>query len=232
MTQEGNQPSESASESAESILNSLHPLPIDMDCLNCGYNLRGLYGNPIRCPECFQESPRVVPEALNHECEHRHPARDEVILNDLVSRGTLVAVALAFPLVFGLGAAVIQRGWVFWFMPTMSRVAVPVSTVGFLLLWIKCRGIEGWFIAFCHYLPVATVSIAINIILIGSVVISTTILLEQAGCGFILMVMLVVGVLFKNPMVGLNELARNQLRPIAARIFLHELEQENTQSKN
>jgi len=28
------------------------PLALDLYCLNCGYNLRGLAGDPRRCPEC------------------------------------------------------------------------------------------------------------------------------------------------------------------------------------
>jgi len=32
--------------------NNPAPEDIDLYCLNCGYNLRGLSGDPIRCPEC------------------------------------------------------------------------------------------------------------------------------------------------------------------------------------
>ena len=30
---------------------------VDLYCLHCGYNLRGLSGDPRRCPECGQFSP-------------------------------------------------------------------------------------------------------------------------------------------------------------------------------
>lgn len=32
-------------------------LNLDLYCLGCGYNLRGLAGDPVRCPECFFENP-------------------------------------------------------------------------------------------------------------------------------------------------------------------------------
>lgn len=32
------------------------PLDIDLYCMRCGYNLRGLAGDPIRCPECAQQN--------------------------------------------------------------------------------------------------------------------------------------------------------------------------------
>ncbi|MCG3127888.1 MAG: hypothetical protein CHACPFDD_02761 [Phycisphaerae bacterium] len=30
---------------------------LDLYCLRCGYNLRGLAGDPVRCPECFFANP-------------------------------------------------------------------------------------------------------------------------------------------------------------------------------
>jgi hypothetical protein len=29
----------------------------DLYCLKCGYNLRGLSGDPVRCPECGYDNP-------------------------------------------------------------------------------------------------------------------------------------------------------------------------------
>ena len=34
------------------------PIEIDLYCLKCGYNLRGLSGDPVRCPECGCHSSR------------------------------------------------------------------------------------------------------------------------------------------------------------------------------
>lgn len=43
---------------------------IDIYCLNCGYNLRGLSGDPRRCPECFFMNPMgdaILPASLISE---------------------------------------------------------------------------------------------------------------------------------------------------------------------
>lgn len=219
-----NQPGDSNDESAEIILDPALPLSIDMNCLNCGYNLRGLFGNPIRCPECFHHSPRLAPESLLPDNVPHAPARDEVILGDLVSRGSIVAVALAFPLVFGLGLSIIEGGWALWLIPTVAKAAGVVGPVGFWLFSSRCRGVDGWFAALCRYLVIAVVSISINIVLIGLVSIGAGILFRDISCAFITLSVLLFGVFFINPMVSLNSIARDQLRPIAERILLSELE--------
>ncbi len=42
-------------------------LEVDLPCLKCGYNLRGLAGDPVTCPECGLVNPlglRKIPEAV------------------------------------------------------------------------------------------------------------------------------------------------------------------------
>jgi hypothetical protein len=36
------------------------PVEEDLYCLSCGYNVRGLTGNPVRCPECGDENERAA----------------------------------------------------------------------------------------------------------------------------------------------------------------------------
>jgi hypothetical protein len=43
------------------------PTDVDLYCLHCGYNLRGLSGDPRRCPECGNMNPlglEALPESL------------------------------------------------------------------------------------------------------------------------------------------------------------------------
>lgn len=42
-------------------------IDVDLYCMHCGYNLRGLSGDPVRCPECGKHNERgelVVPAAM------------------------------------------------------------------------------------------------------------------------------------------------------------------------
>jgi hypothetical protein len=36
----------------------------DSRCMQCGYNLRGLFGDPVRCPECGHANGRAELQAL------------------------------------------------------------------------------------------------------------------------------------------------------------------------
>lgn len=45
-------------ERAPAPIASGEAVAIDLYCLTCGYNLRGLAGDPVRCPECGNSNPR------------------------------------------------------------------------------------------------------------------------------------------------------------------------------
>lgn len=226
MTSRGDELELQPGESAELILDPELPLPLDLSCLNCGYNLRGLYGNPIRCPECFHFSPRLVPESLLPAGETKSPSREDVILKDLVTRGSLPAVALALFLLPACVLLLLEGGWPVWLMPPLSWCAGVVGLSGLVLFWRRCRGVEGWCIAFCRYLFVASISVLINAFLIGALAIGAAILFESGPIAFILLGFLICGVFFANPMVGLNKFASNQLRATAGRVLLREIERE------
>lgn len=54
---------------SEEIPNS-GPRDFDVYCLECGYNLRGLSGDPVRCPECGYDNPMgdlEIPAAIIRE---------------------------------------------------------------------------------------------------------------------------------------------------------------------
>jgi hypothetical protein len=69
------------------------PLDIDLHCLHCGYNLRGLPGDPVRCPECFHENARAdllcPPAEVQRRVRKMHRYADFCVLV-----GFLIVIAL------------------------------------------------------------------------------------------------------------------------------------------
>jgi hypothetical protein len=122
-------------------------LDIDLFCLNCGYNLRGLSGDPIRCPECFHESIRAdllcPPREVQRRVRKMHRCADccvlvaSLIVLSLVSAaaarqlGCLACGAVALPIIWALSAVAFktashsQPGWL--------RVLARISAYG--VLW-------------------------------------------------------------------------------------------------
>src|SRR5436190_17701296 len=52
-------------------------------CLHCGYNLRGLAGDPVRCPECFHNNPRnqiIGPAVMTRRLRELQGAGDAFVL--------------------------------------------------------------------------------------------------------------------------------------------------------
>lgn len=69
----------------------------DLFCLSCGYNLRGLSGDPIRCPECFRHNRlrdlRVPPKEVTRMAK-------KMLHRANLSNYGLYAMAAAIPVVF------------------------------------------------------------------------------------------------------------------------------------
>ncbi len=80
-----------------------HSLEIDPCCLGCGYNLRGLSGDPVRCPECAYENP-VGDIELPAEVVRRQLQRMET-----APLLCIIALIIGIPGVVGMGALVVQR---------------------------------------------------------------------------------------------------------------------------
>lgn len=88
----------------------------DIPCLNCGYNLRGLSGDPRRCPECGVLNPIgdvAVPERLIG----KQLKRLETL--PAVCAGTCIAAVVGFPI-------------------AQSSVPCCVSLLICPLLWLVC----------------------------------------------------------------------------------------------
>lgn len=70
-------------------------------CVNCGYNLRGLHGDPVTCPECGFVSPRKKPRELKARVARR-----------VATVGSPLTLAIACCLCFVWGGAVIAMGFI------------------------------------------------------------------------------------------------------------------------
>lgn len=125
------------------------PLQFDICCLGCGYNLRGLSGGTVRCPECAQlnvvENTAQIPESLIVQ---------RLQYSEAAPLTCVAAVLFALPWQF-----------MFWLMfvqalygglgrnATHELLACPgVPAFGPLLIWgaavlsfrTECQGQPGW----------------------------------------------------------------------------------------
>lgn len=118
------------------------PADVDIYCLHCGYNLRGLSGDPRRCPECGNMNPLgkgTIPEP--------------VVAAELQSMGQSIE-RYAMPWCLG---GILFAGWGL-VQASLTRNAgsyvVIAATSGIVVLglWLlfirafrsSCRGREGW----------------------------------------------------------------------------------------
>ncbi|MCK6484824.1 MAG: hypothetical protein HUU22_08215 [Phycisphaerae bacterium] len=99
----------------------LEPIARDTVCLRCGYNLRGLSGDPVRCPECGSLNPRDDVRV-----------RDEEISRELLAMETWPAACVGATLLFlamtGLSVALWIAG-----MEFRPFVIAALATIG---LWV------------------------------------------------------------------------------------------------
>lgn len=122
---------------------SSHPIDRDLYCLICGYNLRGLKGDPVRCPECGAvNSPggAYVPTRFISQQVRRMERDIEQMLFALL--GGLVFQALFWLWVWAEGGLLVAPGF----------VCVGIPAFGGLALWgagcararAYCGGRAGW----------------------------------------------------------------------------------------
>lgn len=137
------------------------PIEIDLYCLQCGYNLRGLSGDPARCPECgFSNSIEIaeIPAALIRRQLRR-----------MESAPALAAAAFMILLCFGI--SIVITLWVDF--NNVSNV-ISCEFIPFLLIafvWFvtldayrgSCSAQSGWLTAICRYHVCALVMLAATI---------------------------------------------------------------------
>jgi hypothetical protein len=115
------------------------PMDFDARCLRCSYRLRGLAGDPIRCPECFLANSRA-------ELLRRHS--DGARLDRLRGAGDAFLLSLL---------ALVVGPWLWWRSGPLPA-ALPVLGVGAVLAHQAlevCRRVmpehEGWRPLFYRY---------------------------------------------------------------------------------
>lgn len=119
---------------------STNPLDFDVACLSCGYNLRGLGGDPVRCPECGRGNPIHVFEVSE--------AQVYAQLRKLESPATICLVLTVITLAALILAIKYEN------IGCLLPVLVPV-----LFVWPalarefqdSCRNHPRWFVALMRY---------------------------------------------------------------------------------
>ena len=124
------------------------PLDVDLYCLNCGYNLRGLSGDPIRCPECFYHNPvgdvELPAPIISQQLRKMETAPSFCVALFLI--GLLVGVPL-----IGVWCSEVRRD------ATVNFVLIPVLLP--VLAWLisafrfkrSCMGRPGWAATLARY---------------------------------------------------------------------------------
>ncbi len=104
----------------------------DLYCVECGYNLRGLTGELLRCPECGTNNP-LVDLAPAAGAIQQHIRRMERSLNAAVALTTLSIVPLTVLLL-------LSRSYSLRTIASTPAIIIPLGVLAALLLvcWLTC----------------------------------------------------------------------------------------------
>lgn len=189
-------------------------LDADVSCLRCGYNLRGLSGDLIRCPECFELTP--ISEAMRRQraIDDERRAR---------TRGRLGTGASLCAIAAGTAAAFGALFWVFadFFEPIRHvplRTCAVIWLTGALLHWAICRRLPNWGRAFLRHQLYAVPAALGNVLLIQGAFACGVIFLAAieppTACIVFVLPVAVLGVLFLRPMRWFSTRASEALEPL------------------
>jgi hypothetical protein len=123
------------------------PQDLDLYCLECGYNLRGLSGDPRRCPECFHLNP-VGDAELSAEVISRQLRRMETA-PALCVGSFVVGAAMAVPTI----ATILEARNANTSFCCGGTLLVPaiVWLGGISEFATSCMGKPGWFRVLMRY---------------------------------------------------------------------------------
>lgn len=123
----------------------------DIFCLNCGYNLRGHSGDPVRCPECGHSNPLTdmeVPAELMARAFRRMETGAALCGATMCALFYWLLPLLAVML-FQSHPPLSLFVWVFIFAALVASVVFWI--VGVFLFRASCGGKQGWFGALLRF---------------------------------------------------------------------------------
>ena len=116
----------------------------DLYCLDCGYSLRGLVGDPLRCPECGHDNPSAdlkVPARIIERELRRLESGPAACASSLVALGGWL-----LPMTLFLARAPANQSLrsLWWFVLALIAAAVAAWVAGVVMFRSSCRGRIGW----------------------------------------------------------------------------------------
>ncbi len=112
----------------------------DFYCAGCGYNLRGLAGDPKRCPECGQTNPISCP-AVTSEVLDKELRKLESGPTFCVAGLLVIAVSVLFTRIAGSGPLCCAA----------DVIGVAVWWMGVIGYADSCGSLPGWQMALVHF---------------------------------------------------------------------------------
>jgi hypothetical protein len=150
-----NPPSQPASDAA---------IDIDLYCLHCGYNLRGLSGDPVRCPECGYRNPRGDVELPADQIRRQ--------LRRMETAPAVSVAGLIFMLLAAVPAAAVliakpQGTWAPACLEVFASVGGIVWLIGIFRFRGSCLRRPGWFAVLLRYQLVALALAGLILVIFG-----------------------------------------------------------------
>jgi hypothetical protein len=136
---------------------------VDLYCLHCGYNLRGLSGDPRRCPECGNLNPLGLTEVPELLIKRQLRLMDlQTVLMPLSLCASLVSGAV------GVGMACDKFGRESGLMLTLAAVA-GVAFLGWCVREFRsdCGSQPGWKWLAAEYSLLIPIMIIVSVIVAG-----------------------------------------------------------------